>query len=272
MVRTGDLPGTSHRSRFMISLKSPSLFATARILKIHRNSPLYTMFLRTAIYSSVFLAAVISANPFPSSDYPDSHLPDLRLTREEVQVMKREQIHEPGYVHKYVTLGTGDDAITVPIIEADPTILLSDEEGVKARALAPRGACMSFAASSSSCTINYCWKDDAGAVYSEAIDIRGSNGQSNPSFVTSSSTTNLQFDDINNNGYGGWFPQGHECSNSNTQIYTKHRLFAGVFTSAYVDGVRCNNCNFGRLNCLSRQLKDNLIAYSNGVASQSSCR
>jgi hypothetical protein len=48
-------------------------------------------------------------------------------------------------------------------------------------------------------------------------------------------------------------------------------LYSGVMGTAYVNHVRCDNCNFRNVLCLSDSLKDNLIAYSNGVSSQSRC-
>ncbi|KLO88624.1 uncharacterized protein LW93_4433 [Fusarium fujikuroi] len=223
---------------------------------------------------SLFTAWAISvaANPVGDSLPDDAHLPDHRLSPAEVQALKEAQIYPPGYVHKRVIFGEGKDAITVPIVEADVDMLRDDEKGVKARSLAPRGSCFSFPMSArGSCMIDYCWRDDSGAIYSRGITIRGSNGQSNPAAVTSNDPNNLSFNSIFNDGYNSWFPTGHECSNSDTQIYTNHRVLPGLTNVAYVDHVRCDNCNFRNVNCLSDSLKNNLIAYANGVSSQSRC-
>jgi hypothetical protein len=230
------------------------------------------MFLQKAFHTSLYLfTAFVAATPSPNPDFDDSHLPDLRLSRDEVQALKEAQIHPIGYVHKYITFGNGNDVVTVPIVEADVDILLDDEQGVKARSLAPRGSCLSFPTPSTGCMIDYCWRDDQGVIYARAITITGSNGQSNPTSVTSNDPANLGFNEVYNNGYNGWFPRGHECSNSNTQIYTNHRLVSGVLGPAYVHHVRCENCNFRGVVCLSDLLKNNLIAYANGVSSQSGC-
>ncbi|KAF5684379.1 secreted in xylem [Fusarium denticulatum] len=227
---------------------------------------------------SLFTAWAISVAANPAGDFPrgaqpvDAHLPDRRLSPSEVQALKEAQIYPPGYIHKRVTFGEGKDAVEVPIVEADVDMLLNNEKGVKARSLAPRGACFSFPTPPrGSCMIDYCWRDDNGVIYSRGITITGSNGSSNPSSVTSNDPTNLSFNPIFNDGYNGWFPYGHACSNSNTQIYTDHRLLPGLSGVAYVDHVRCENCNFRNVNCLSNSLKNNLIAYSNGVGSQSRC-
>ncbi|KAF4449969.1 secreted in xylem 2 [Fusarium austroafricanum] len=230
------------------------------------------MFLKGALVA-LYTAWTISvaASPVGNSLPDDAHLPDLRLSHSEVRALKEAQIHPPGYIHKRVTFGEGEDAVTVPIVEADVDMLLDDEKGVKARSLAPRGSCFSFPMPSSGCMIDYCWRDDSGSIYSRGITITGSNGQSNPASVTSNDPVNLSLNNVWNDGYNGWFPTGHECSNSNTQIYTDHRLLQGVIGVAYVDHVRCDNCNFRNVNCLTDALKNNLIAYSNGVASQSRC-
>ncbi|RBA14861.1 hypothetical protein FPRO05_13077 [Fusarium proliferatum] len=230
------------------------------------------MFFKHALVA-LFAAWTISADANTVADplSEDAHLPNLRLSPREVQDLKDNQKFPPGYVHKMVTLGTGKDAKTVPIVEADPDMLLDDKRGVKARSLAPRGSCFSFPLPSSGCMIDYCWIDSGGHTYSAAITIRGSNGQSNPSSVTSNDPSNLSLNNVFNDGYNGWFPTGHECSNSDTQIYTDHRWSAGILGTAYVNRVRCDNCNFGFLRCPSNFLQNNLIAYSNGVGSQSSC-
>ncbi|KAF5984284.1 secreted in xylem 2 [Fusarium coicis] len=182
------------------------------------------MFFKRALVA-LFAAWTISvaANPVADPLPDDSHLPNLRLSRREVQDLKENQKFPPGYVHKMVTFGTGEDTTTVPIVEADPDMLLDDENGIKARSLAPRGSCFSFPMPSSGCMIDYCWIDSGGHTYSAAITIRGSNGQSNPSSVTSNDPANLSLNNVFNDGYNGWFPTGHECSNSDTQIYTDHR-------------------------------------------------
>ncbi|KAF5698371.1 secreted in xylem [Fusarium globosum] len=91
------------------------------------------MFFKHALVA-LFAAWTISAAANPVADPlpDDAHLPDLRLSPREVQDLKENQKFPPGYVHKMVTLGTGKDAKTVPIVEADPDMLLDDKRGVKA--------------------------------------------------------------------------------------------------------------------------------------------
>ncbi|KAF5622400.1 secreted in xylem 2 [Fusarium tjaetaba] len=160
------------------------------------------MFFKRALVA-LFAAWTISvaANPVADPLPDDIYLPDLRLSPREVQDLKDNQKFPPGYVHKMVTFGTGEDTTTVPIVEADPDMLLDDEKGMKARSLAPRGSCFSFPMPSSGCMIDYCWIDSGGHTYSAAITIRGSNGQSNPSSVTSNDPANLSLNNVFNDGY-----------------------------------------------------------------------
>jgi hypothetical protein len=223
--------------------------------------------------SHYLFAAFIAAAPSPNPDFDDSHLPSLRLSREEVQAMKEGQIYPSGYIHTYITFGEGSDALSVPIVEVDPNILLDDEDGVRARSLASRDGgsfCSSFFTPFGSCTINYCWSVN-GVIYSEALTITGSNGQSNPSNVASSNDANLSLDPNLNNGYNGWFPQGHACSNSNTQIYTDHLLQDGTSGTALINNLQCDACLFSGLTCLTTSLQSNMGAWSNGVPLRARC-
>lgn len=234
------------------------------------------MFLLGTISICLSLFTAIAAAVSENNNDPITTTPDLRLTPEEVEKFKAHQIHEPGYIHGYTTFGEGANKVSVPIVEGDYDIFLENEQGIKARSLAGRGlagSCLSFTAPPGDCLINYCWRGTGPLelTFSQTIRISGSNGQSNPTLVESSDTRYLRL--TGSDGYNGWFPRGHECSNSNTQIYTDHLLQGNVFGEAYVDRVRCENCNFRNLYCpeASSPLKNNLIAFSNGVASQSSC-
>jgi hypothetical protein len=227
-----------------------------------------------AFYISHYLfAAFIAAAPSPNPDFDDSHLPSLRLPREEVQAMKKNQTYPSGYIHTYITFGKGSDAVSVPIVEADPNILLDDEDGVRARSLASRDGsfCTSFFTPFGYCTINYCWRGNNGVVYSEALTITGSNGESNPSSVTSSNDNNLSLDAALNNGYNHWFPQGHACSNSNTQIYTDHLLQTGITGIALINNLQCDSCIFNGLTCLTASLQNNIASWANSVALRARC-
>ena len=82
----------------------------------------------------------------------------------------------------------------MPVVEADPDILLDDEDGHRARARSLPGACQSLTNAAGSCNLNYCWTDTNNDVYTETLTITGSNGQSNPSNVASSNTAHLAMD------------------------------------------------------------------------------
>jgi hypothetical protein len=228
------------------------------------------MFLQGAFHLSLYLfAASIAAAPSPNPDFDDSHLPSLRLPREEVQAMKESQTYPPGYIHQYVTLGEGSDAVTVPIVEADLNVLLDNEDGARARSLATRDQkCNMFSAAGSNCLINYCWTGTDGVVYSEWLSVLPGKkpASSNPKTVSTSNINNLYLSDTYNTGYNHWFPNGHECSNSDTQMYTKHRLADGVVGDAYVDGLQCDTCFFSSLECLSDFTGNNLVAFTGGTA------
>jgi hypothetical protein len=227
-----------------------------------------------AFYISYYLfATFIAAAPSPNPDFDDSHLPSLRLPWEEVQAMKEGQPYPPGYIHTYITFGKGSDAFSVPIIEADPSILLDDEDGVRARSLASRDGsfCSSFFTPFGSCTVNYCWIANDGEVYSEALTITGSNGPSNPTSLTSSNDNNLSLNTTLNNGYNNWFPQGHACSNSNTQIYTNHFLQDGINGIAVINNLQCNKCRFSGLTCFATSLQGIMAVWSNANVLAESC-
>jgi hypothetical protein len=227
------------------------------------------MFLQEAFYISLYLfAASIAVAPSPNPDFGDSHLPSLRISREEVQAMKESQTYPPGYIHKYVTLGEG---ISVPIVEADPNILLGDEDGVRARSLAPCSSCLSIPNGSGNCNINYCWTGTDGNTYAEAITITGSNGKSNPTSVTSSNISNLYLSSTANTGYNHWFPTGHECSNDDTQMYTDHRLDPNGGGQSHVSQLQCDTCEFNGFVCRSSYLLNNLVAFAGGSAAQVNC-
>ena len=227
------------------------------------------MFLQEAFHIFLYLfAASIAAAPSPIPDFDDSYLPSLRLSREEVQAMKEAQTYPPGYIHKYVTLGRD---ISVPIVEADPDILLNDADGVRARFLVPRGNCLTLTPAGSSCNINYCWVDTDDNTHTEAITITGSDGRSNPTSVTSSNNTNLYLSGLFNTGYNHWFPTDHECSDDNTQMYTVHRLHELADGIAYVSNLQCDTCEFGDLVCRSSLLLNNLVAFTDGGAAQVQC-
>jgi hypothetical protein len=221
-----------------------------------------------ALYMTNYLfAAFIAAAPFPNSGPDESHLPSRRLSVEEVQAMKERQIYPSGYIHTNITFGKGSDAFSVPIIEADPNVLLDNDDGVRARSLAARQGtfCTTFFTPFGSCTINYCWYDSSGGIYSEFITITGSDGISNPTGVTSSDGSILSLDPNLNNGYNNWFPQGHACSNSDTQMYTDHLSQSGVTGIALVGNLKCSSCTFGYFQCQTASLQGNMGSWSNGV-------
>jgi hypothetical protein len=226
------------------------------------------MFLQAAFYVSLsLLAASVAAAPSPNPHFDDSHLPGLRLPREEVQAMKKDQTYPPGYVHRNITLGEGSDAVSVPIVEANLNILLDDDDGVRARSLVARDQCISYRASQGSCLINYCWTANNGTIYSEWLGITGGKvaASDNPIRMTTSNINTLSLSTTYNTGYNSWFPNHHECSDSDTMTYTNHYLANGVTGVAYLHGLQCDTCFFKSLGCMP-----NTGFASNGLSAWSS--
>jgi hypothetical protein len=224
------------------------------------------MFLPEAYYISLYLfAASIAAAPSPNPNFSDGQIPSLRIPREEVQAMKEGQTNPPGHIHRYVTLGKGSDAVSVPIVEADLNTLLDDEVGVRARSLAQRdNNCLYYSPLDGSCNINYCWRDKQGNYYTEYLTITGSDGQSDPKSLTGSNSSNLYLPAKYDDGFKHWFPYGHACSNSDTQIYTSHLYAGNIYDVAFVYNLRCDTCDFDGIKCKSSDLAATLVAYTNG--------
>ena len=234
------------------------------------------MFLQKVIHISLLFMTITIAAPqnSPSFDeFDDSHLPSLRLPREMVEKLKLVQRNPPGHVYRNITLGRDNDALTVPVVEMNLDILRDDRHGALARSLAPRGTCYNRQVNSQPgyCDIAYCWKDSAGTIYNEFIRIQGSNGNSNPVNVWSSNGGYLTLDSVHNDGYHGWFEEGHECTNDNTMIWTNHLWQQGAMGLARVDHVDCNGCDIGGLYCASTELNGNLVALANGLAPDVQC-
>ena len=208
---------------------------------------------------------------------------NTRLSKDEVQAMKRELASPPGTILNYVSLPidperlTTNDTKLVPVVQGDPDVFLDDEHGVKARSLAARGSCVVWSRISGQCSITYCWSGVAG-IYTAHVTIEGSNGQRNPSNMYSSNPFYLVNWPFWNNGWGGWFRQGHECSNSNTEIGTLHRTTAeggpleqGINAAgAVVDHAQCDNCVFSNVKCQG-VLLNNLVAFTQGTATGNHC-
>jgi hypothetical protein len=226
--------------------------------------------------SLLFMAITTAApqNPPPFDELDDSHLPSLRLPREQVDKLKLRQRNPPGHVYRNMTLGKGDDALTVPLMEMDLDILCDDEHGALARSLAPRGTCYSRQENSEPeyCNIAYCWKDVNNVVYNEFITIQGSDGESNPINVWSSNGNYLILAHTQNTGYNGWFEEGRECSNDNTMMWTGHFWStASGYGTARVDHVDCKTCEFGGVYCPAPELQGNLAALANGLEPETKC-
>jgi hypothetical protein len=227
------------------------------------------MFLQKVIY--IFLLFMTITAAAPTNDHP--HLPSLRLSRVEVEKMKRTQSNPPGTFYRNITMGKGDNKTMVPVVEINFDILCDDEDGHRARSLAPRGSCYSRQQNSavSDCNVAYCWKDTSGNTYNEFMTLQGSDGQGNPTRVFSSNDANLQLNPVFNDGVNGWFEERHECSNDNTMMWTNHRWNTGVMGLARVDHVECDTCDFGGLFCQSDVLKGNLHALGNGINPDIGC-
>jgi hypothetical protein len=156
----------------------------------------------------------------------------------------------------------------VPIVEADPNILLDDEDGHQARRRVLPSACQSISNGQGYCNIGYCWTDSDGSVYSEAITITGSNGKSNPSSVTSSNTAHIQLDPTLNTGYNGWFAKGHECPNSDTEIYTDHLYDGSMDYVTFLKFLECETCFYGIFACKNESLVNNIVSYTTSVTTR----
>jgi hypothetical protein len=231
------------------------------------------MFLQNVFHISLLFVTITTAVPSLNSKF-DDHLPSLRLPREKVEKLKLGQRNPPGHVYRNITLGRGEDALTVPVVEINLDTLLDDEHGALARSLAPRGNCYTRQDNSAVeyCNIAYCWKaSDGVTVYNEFITIQGSNGQIDPVNVWSSNGDYLTLDSIHNDADNRWFQRNHECSNDNTMIWTDHRWQEGMMGLARVDHVDCNTCDFGGLYCQSEQLQGNLAALANGLQPDVTC-
>jgi hypothetical protein len=242
------------------------------------NNILYKMFLQAAFYISLYLfAASITAAPLSDPDFDDSHLPGLRLSLEEVQAMKESQSYPPGYIHENITLGEGSNAVTVPVVEVDPNILLDDADGLQARSLVPRSACLNYgtAPGTTNCLIIYCWIAADTSIKTQFLNLlpgTGKNpGKADPQSLQSNDINYLYINPTYNNGYNHWFPKNHACSNDDTIIYTNHYFADDVFGVAYISNLACNSCVFQTLGCLENS---GFTSYNNlqGWSSRSGAR
>jgi hypothetical protein len=210
------------------------------------------MLLQAVVYISLYLlTASVAAVPSPKPDFNENHLPRMRLPQGQVEAMKQDQSYPPGYIHNYVTFGEGSNTTTVPVVEGDPAILLDTEDGIKARDIAPSLQCFTFN-SKTYCLIIYCWVDNSNTLHTAWFGIiPGPNPvTSNPKSILSSDIQHLSLNPEYNTGYNGWFPKNHECSNSNTMIYSNHYLSDTSKGVAYISGLQCNNCIFSGLGCV----------------------
>jgi hypothetical protein len=224
------------------------------------------VFLQEVFYISLYLfAAFITATISPNLDFDDSHLPSIRFSREEVQALKEAQTYPPGYIHDYISFGNSSDAISVPLIEPDYDIFLSDKDGVRARSLAPRGGCISAASRVGSCKVNYCWKY-RGDTFTGHLTLHGGGLESNPRDIKPSNDFYLDLNRELNNGYKHWFPEHQDCTNAiGATIYTNHLLAmrhtGSTYGVAHISGLQCGDCEFRGLDCQDEELKNNLVAF-----------
>lgn len=112
------------------------------------------MYSQRIIHTSLMLAAMVAATPIATTYGPDlsdtvieARFPETRLSREQVDYLKERQRQPAGTILNNVTFGSGEDTQIVPIVQADLDMLLDDEQGVKARALAARDPQVSAPAS-----------------------------------------------------------------------------------------------------------------------------
>jgi hypothetical protein len=182
--------------------------------------------------------------------FGDGHLPSLRNPREETQTINQDGTYPPGYIHKYITLGEGINAITVPVVEVE---LPDNEEGLQSRSVATPGYCSQYTPRSDLCFIIYCWLDNTNNLQSGYIAIAPGEknaGSSNPVEMVSSDMNIISLSYNYNTGYNHWFAKGHTCSNSDTITYTNHYVSEKITAVAYVDHLECNSCIFQTFSCL----------------------
>jgi hypothetical protein len=184
--------------------------------------------------------------------FGDGHLPSLHNPREEMQTINEDGTYPPGYIHKYITLGEGINAVTVPVVEAE---LPDIEEGVQSRSVATPGNCKTYTPRRGICFIIYCWIDNTGDVQSGYIAIMpGKNHKtpraSDPIEMVSSNMNTISLSYNYNTGKNHWFAKGHACSNSDTLTYTNHYLSDSVTGVAYVDHLECDSCIFQDFGCV----------------------
>lgn len=194
------------------------------------------------------IAVALSLN----RSFADGHLTGLHNPREEIQTRNEDGTYPPGYIHKYITLGEGINAVTVPVVEAE---LPDIKEGVQSRSIATPGQCKTYNPRRGICFIVYCWLDNNSTLQSGYIAIMPGNdgptpGQSDPKEMVSSNMNIISLSYDFNTGLNHWFPKGHTCSNSDTMTYTNHYLQSNVMGVAYVDHLECDNCIFQDFGCL----------------------
>lgn len=107
-------------------------------------------FLAILTASLMAFPGTLGAPTDPKALTDEDGLPTLRLSRGEVDDLKRAAVHLPGHVHSYVNLGKR----SIPMVEADPEMFLDDEVGAQRRALAPRGSCFRIPSIRNSCYIS----------------------------------------------------------------------------------------------------------------------
>src|SRR6266566_1958839 len=92
------------------------------------------MLLQAALHIFLFLfVAFVAALPFSNPVSDRDHVPQRRFTPEQVEEMRLGQLYQPGYVHTNLTFGNGSGAKTVPLVEADFSLLLDGEGSIQSR-------------------------------------------------------------------------------------------------------------------------------------------
>jgi len=191
--------------------------------------------------------------------------------------MKLNQVFLPGYVHANLTFGKGSSAETVPLVEADFSLLLDNGGSIQSRdgSTSPP-QCSTFTSRRNYCLVIYCWRDNAGVFITAWLAIQpGASPRDNPISIASNNVQTISLSIGYNTGANNWFADDHECSNKDTLMYTNHYLTNTSQAVAYVQGLQCNDCVFNAVGCVSNtgwdSSNNNLKAWSSNSAVIYSC-
>lgn len=247
-------------------------------------------------------ATIIGASRVPQTEleHDDTDwLPDLRLSRREVDEMKANLEHPAGSIIGNATFD-GDEAreaLTVPVVLVDPEWLLEGTEGDKNREIARRqgitSSCLSLAGFGSSCSVSYCWRkvDDNVIVNSHVTITRTPNPFGSSYSISRVSPDKNKLDIVfvdQSKGKAYTWEPGHTCNDANPFVHTIHRVrgsidpFSKDSLLSYTDlqngkaawtkigQVNCRTCYFGYWSCAPAVRKE-MVIFTNGAGTGTQC-